>query len=122
VTLVDAMSGFLNQKDLMDASGFHLNSDEAKLAYLNKFADAFDKLTPLQQLAVSNKVAVTGTSDPVVLAKAIDEVAGTTLAAATTPGGLAQASGEDAFLDSQAQAQADQSPRTMRTLYLTRSI
>ena len=41
VTLVDAMSGFLNQKDLMDESGFHLNSNDAKLAYLNKFADAF---------------------------------------------------------------------------------
>lgn len=40
VTLVDAMSGFLNQKDLMDESGFHLNSNDAKLAYLNKFADA----------------------------------------------------------------------------------
>ena len=40
VTLVDAMSGFLNQKDLMDDSGFHLNSNDAKLAYLNKFADA----------------------------------------------------------------------------------
>ena len=43
VTLVDAMSGFLNQKDLMDESGFHLNSNDAKLAYLNKFADAFKK-------------------------------------------------------------------------------
>jgi hypothetical protein len=46
-----------------------------------------------------------------VLAKAIDEVAGTNLAAASTQtslGGLAQVSGEDAFLDSQAQAQADQ--------------
>ena len=40
VTLVDAMSGFLNQKDLMDESGFHLNSNDAKSAYLNKFADA----------------------------------------------------------------------------------
>ena len=40
VTLVDAMSGFLNQKNLMDESGFHLNSNDAKLAYLNKFADA----------------------------------------------------------------------------------
>jgi hypothetical protein len=43
VTLVDAMSGFLNQKDLMDKSGFHLNSNDAKSAYLNKFADAFKK-------------------------------------------------------------------------------
>jgi len=41
VTLVDAMSGFLNQKDLMDASGFHLDSNNAKSAYLNKFADAY---------------------------------------------------------------------------------
>jgi hypothetical protein len=41
VTLVDAMSGMLNQKALMDESGFHLNSDDAKLAYLNQFADAY---------------------------------------------------------------------------------
>ena len=40
VTLVDAMSGMLNDKTLMDESGFHLNSDDAKLAYLSKFADA----------------------------------------------------------------------------------
>jgi hypothetical protein len=44
VTLVDAMSGFLNQKDLMDESRFHLNTDDAKLAYLNKFADAYKGL------------------------------------------------------------------------------
>jgi len=43
VTLVDAMSEFLNKKDLMDESGFHLNSTDAKLAYLNRFADAFKK-------------------------------------------------------------------------------
>lgn len=43
VTLVDAMSEFLNKKDLMDESGFHLNNTDAKLAYLNKFADAFKK-------------------------------------------------------------------------------
>jgi hypothetical protein len=44
VTLVDAMSGFLNQKDLMDESRFHLNSDDAKLAYINKFADAYKSM------------------------------------------------------------------------------
>ena len=41
VTLVDAMSGMLNDKTLMDESGFHLNSDDAKLSYLNQFANAY---------------------------------------------------------------------------------
>jgi acyl-CoA thioesterase-1 len=50
VTLVDAMSGFLNQKDLMDESGFHLNSDDAKLAYINKFADAYKTNNPTTQV------------------------------------------------------------------------
>jgi hypothetical protein len=44
VVLVDAMSDFLNQKDLMDESRFHLSSDDSKLAYLNKFADAYKGL------------------------------------------------------------------------------
>jgi len=94
VTLVDVMSGMLNDKTLMDASGFHLKDEASKTAYIGKLEDAYNNLTPLQQLAVSNKVAVTGESNPVVLAKAIDEVAGTNLAAAsnqTAPGALAQA-------------------------------
>jgi len=41
VTLVDAMSGMLNDKELMDESGFHLNSEDAKFDYINKFADAY---------------------------------------------------------------------------------
>jgi hypothetical protein len=41
VTLVDAMSGMLNQKDLMDESGFHLKNEDAKLSYLSQFADAY---------------------------------------------------------------------------------
>jgi hypothetical protein len=49
VTLVDAMSGMLNRKDLMDESGFHLNSDDAKLEYINKFADAFKANNPTTQ-------------------------------------------------------------------------
>jgi hypothetical protein len=44
VTLVDAMSGMLNQKDLMDESGFHLKDDASKLAYLSKFSDAYKNL------------------------------------------------------------------------------
>ena len=50
VTLVDAMSGMLNRKDLMDESGFHLNSDDAKLEYINKFADAFKANNPNTQI------------------------------------------------------------------------
>jgi acyl-CoA thioesterase-1 len=49
VTLVDAMSGMLNRKDLMDESGFHLNSEDAKLEYINKFADAFKANNPTTQ-------------------------------------------------------------------------
>ncbi len=41
VTVVDAMSGFLNQKNLMDESGFHLNNEQSKADYINKFADAY---------------------------------------------------------------------------------
>jgi hypothetical protein len=41
VTLVDAMSGMLNDKTLMDESGFHLKNEDAKLSYLNQFADAY---------------------------------------------------------------------------------
>lgn len=52
VTLVDAMSGMLNKKDLMDESGFHLNSDDAKLSYLNQFADAYKGKTENNQQVV----------------------------------------------------------------------
>jgi hypothetical protein len=54
VTLVDAMSGMLNQKDLMDESRFHLKDNDAKLAYLRKFADAIKK--PRQSQS-SNSIA-----------------------------------------------------------------
>ena len=40
VTVVDAMSGLLNQKDLMDESGFHLKDDASKTVFLNQLADA----------------------------------------------------------------------------------
>jgi hypothetical protein len=49
VTLVDAMSGMLNDKSLMDESGFHLNSDEAKLAYLSQFANAYKGIDTTNQ-------------------------------------------------------------------------
>jgi hypothetical protein len=67
VTLVDAMSGFLNQKDLMDESRFHLNTDDAKLAYLNKFADAYKGLdTPSQEVAdTSEKTQTQQVADPI---------------------------------------------------------
>jgi hypothetical protein len=67
VTLVDAMSGFLNQKDLMDESRFHLNTDDAKLAYLNKFADAYKGLdTPSQEVVdTSEKTQTQQVVDPI---------------------------------------------------------
>jgi hypothetical protein len=45
VTLVDAMSGMLNKKDLMDESGFHLKDEDSKRSYLNQFADAYKATT-----------------------------------------------------------------------------
>jgi hypothetical protein len=84
VTLVDSMSGFLNQKDLMDASGFHLKDDASKTAFINTLEDAFSALTPLQQTAVTNKIEASGASSPVDIAKVVDEVAGTNVAATAT--------------------------------------
>ena len=49
VTLVDAMSGMLNDKSLMDESGFHLNSEDAKLSYLNQFANAYKGMDTANQ-------------------------------------------------------------------------
>jgi hypothetical protein len=50
VTLVDAMSGMLNQKNLMDESGFHLNNEQSKADYINKFADAYKANQPTQNI------------------------------------------------------------------------
>jgi acyl-CoA thioesterase-1 len=50
VTVVDAMSGFLNQKNLMDESGFHLNNDQSKADYINMFADAYKANQPTQNV------------------------------------------------------------------------
>ena len=88
VTLVDAMSGFLNQKDLMDDSRFHLNSDEAKSAYLNKFADAYKGLNATGEAAVDNKLAATAPTGIATLAPTIalaSTTAAPTTATATTP-------------------------------------
>ena len=52
VTVVDAMAGFLNQKDLMDGSGFHLKDDDSKLSFLNKLADAYKGTTSDNQETV----------------------------------------------------------------------
>jgi acyl-CoA thioesterase-1 len=65
VTLVDAMSGMLNQKDLMDESGFHLNSDDAKLAYLNKFADAYKSMDTGNQEVTGTPQQVEVQQDPI---------------------------------------------------------
>jgi hypothetical protein len=73
--------GFLNQKDLMDESRFHLNSDEAKSAYLNKFADAYKNLNATGENAVDNKLAATV---PTGIATLAPTTAPTTTAPATT--------------------------------------
>jgi hypothetical protein len=59
VTLVDAMSGMLNQKDLMDESGFHLNSDDAKLAYLSQFANAYKGANNQSETGIPKQVTQT---------------------------------------------------------------
>jgi len=66
VTLVDAMSGMLNQKDLMDESRFHLKDDDAKLEYLSKFADAYKGTETTNQDVVetSNVGGLTQVSQP----------------------------------------------------------
>jgi hypothetical protein len=46
VVVVDAMSGLLNQKNLMDESGFHLKDDASKLQFLNQLANAYKGETP----------------------------------------------------------------------------
>jgi hypothetical protein len=91
VVLVDAMSDFLNQKDLMDESRFHLSSDDSKLAYLNKFADAYKSMdtgdkeatgTPeqvqVQQVADPMKqdfqAAISQAEDPVVVQRVADPI------------------------------------------------
>jgi hypothetical protein len=69
VTLVDAMSEMLNDKTLMDESGFHLNSDDAKLAYLSQFADAYKGMENPQQVA-----QVAQTSYPVDIPQEIAQI------------------------------------------------
>jgi hypothetical protein len=59
VTLVDAMSGMLNQKDLMDESGFHLNSDDAKLAYFSQFANAYKGTANQGEIGIPKQVTQT---------------------------------------------------------------
>jgi hypothetical protein len=43
----------MNQKDLMDESGFHLNSDDSKLAFLNKLAEPYKSASATNQNVVS---------------------------------------------------------------------
>ena len=56
VTLVDAMSGFLNQKNLMDESGFHLNNEQSKADYIGKFADAYKANHPTQNVVDTTEI------------------------------------------------------------------
>jgi hypothetical protein len=90
VTLVDAMSGMLNQKDLMDESRFHLKDDDSKLAYLSQFANAYKGLNqePIEIPKFTEEVTqadypidiprqveqVTQTSYPVDIPKEIEQI------------------------------------------------
>ena len=42
VTVVDAMSGLLNQKNLVDETGFHVN-EQGQTAFINQLADAYNQ-------------------------------------------------------------------------------
>ena len=84
VTLVDAMSGMLNKKDLMDESGFHLKDDASKLQYLNQFADVYKNLNASDKVALDNKLSTIDTSNIAAVAQAVDDVAGTNLSATAT--------------------------------------
>jgi hypothetical protein len=83
VVLVDAMSGLLNQKDLMDASGFHLKDDASKTVFLNQLADAYKGLSPTAQAVIDDKLATVNPNDLVAVAKVVDSVAGTNIASNT---------------------------------------
>jgi hypothetical protein len=77
VTLVDAMSGMLNDKTLMDESGFHLNSDDAKLSYLNQFANAYKGMNEADQEVNQEVVNIpkeTVTDIPPEVAKEIEQI------------------------------------------------
>ena len=84
VTLVDVMSGLLNQKDLMDASGFHLKDEASKTAYFDKLEDAYKGLSVGDKAKVDNKLATVDTTDATAVAAVVDEVAGTNIADAVT--------------------------------------
>ena len=72
VVVVDAMSGLLNQKNLMDESGFHLKDDASKLQFLNQLANAYKGETPplvtqaLDAPAQITQIAQTGQTMPVI--------------------------------------------------------
>jgi hypothetical protein len=78
VTLVDAMSGMLNQKDLMDESRFHLNSDDAKLAYLNQFANAYKGMNSQVETGIPQQIAqIAQTGNVVDIPQQVEQVAQT---------------------------------------------
>ena len=72
VTLVDAMSGMLNDKTLMDESGFHLKNEDAKLSYLNQFADAYKATTNKSETGIPKQV--TQTDDVVDIPQEIAQI------------------------------------------------
>ena len=91
VTLVDVMSGLLNDKTLMDASGFHLKDEASKTAYIDKLEDAYNGLSVADKAIVDSKLATVDTTDLTAVAKVVDNVAGTNVASTNTAGALAQA-------------------------------
>lgn len=62
VTLVDAMSGLLNQKDLVDTTGFHLNT-AGQTSFINQLASAANpQTTPPAAIAELAKAQTTTTA------------------------------------------------------------
>jgi len=88
VVTVDTMGQILQDKSLL-RDALHVNAAGEEI-YNKSVMEAYERLNPNQKIEVANKVAATGgASAPEELAQAIDEVAGTNVAAtaaqATTP-------------------------------------
>ena len=67
VTVVDAVSGLLNQKVLMDDSGFHLRDDDSKLQFLNQLAGAYTGADNQGVVNIPQEIAeITQTSQPAI--------------------------------------------------------
>jgi lysophospholipase L1-like esterase len=79
VTLVDAMSGMLNQKDLMDESGFHLKDEDAKLSYINQFADVYKGANQSETGTPEQVEQVAQTNDFIDIPREIEQITQTSV-------------------------------------------